>query len=87
VLTPILLPIVVPYGIDPIHFGLIMVVNLAIGFITPPVGVNLYIGSQISGIPVMRLARHIVEPLIYLIFALALITYIPAITLWLPSLF
>jgi C4-dicarboxylate transporter, DctM subunit len=87
VLTPILLPIVVPYGIDPIHFGLIMVVNLAIGFITPPVGVNLYIGSQISGIPVMRLARHIVEPLIYLIFALALITYVPAITLWLPSLF
>lgn len=87
VLTPILLPIVVPYGIDPIHFGLIMVVNLAIGFITPPVGVNLYIGSQISGIPVMALARHIAEPLVYLIFALALITYIPNITLWLPSLF
>lgn len=87
VLTPILLPIVAPYGIDPIHFGLIMVVNLAIGFITPPVGVNLYIGSQISGMPVMALARHIAEPLVYLIFALALITYIPDITIWLPSLF
>lgn len=87
VLTPILLPIITPYGIDPVHFGLIMVVNLAIGFITPPVGVNLYIGSQISGIPVMGVARHIAEPLIYLIFALALITYIPELTTWLPGLF
>lgn len=87
VLTPILLPLVTPYGVDPVHFGLIMVVNLAVGFITPPVGVNLYIGSQISGIPVMGVARHIAEPLVYLIFALALITYIPGFTTWLPSLF
>lgn len=87
VLTPILLPIVTQYGIDPIHFGLIMVVNLAIGFITPPVGVNLYIGSQISGLPVMAVARYIVEPLFYLFIALALISYVPGFTLWLPSLF
>lgn len=87
VLTPILLPIVTPFGIDPVHFGLIMVVNLAIGFITPPVGVNLYIGSQISGIPVMGVARFIAEPLIYLIFALALISYVPGLTTWLPGLF
>ncbi|WP_316861023.1 TRAP transporter large permease [uncultured Cohaesibacter sp.] len=85
VMTPILLPLVVPYGIDPIHFGLIMVVNLAIGFITPPVGVNLYIGSEISGIPVMKVARHIVQPVCFLLIALALITYIPAISTWLPA--
>lgn len=87
VLTPILLPIVMPYGVDPIHFGLIMVVNLAIGFITPPVGVNLYIASQISGLGVMKIARHIARPLAYLMIALALITYIPGLTTWLPSLF
>ena len=87
VMTPILLPLVVPYGVDPIHFGLIMVVNLAIGFITPPVGVNLYIGSEISGIPVMKIARHIVQPLLFLMIALGLITYIPAISTWLPSYF
>lgn len=87
VLTPILLPIVMPYGIDPVHFGLIMVVNLAIGFITPPVGVNLYIASQISGLSVMKIARHIAQPLTFLLIALALITYFPGLTTWLPSLF
>jgi C4-dicarboxylate transporter DctM subunit len=87
VLTPILLPIVMPYGVDPIHFGLIMVVNLAIGFITPPVGVNLYIASQISDLGVMTIARHIVTPLIFLLVALALISYVPALTLFLPNLF
>ncbi|UJQ96097.1 TRAP transporter large permease [Mariluticola halotolerans] len=87
VLTPILLPIVMPYGVDPVHFGLIMVVNLAIGFITPPVGVNLYIASQISGLGVMKIARHIARPLAFLLIALALITYIPGLTTWLPGLF
>lgn len=58
ILTPIFLPIITALGVDPIHFGVIMVVNLAIGFVTPPTGVNLFVASSLTGISVLRIARR-----------------------------
>ena len=55
ILTPILLPIVTAIGMNPIHFGVMMVVNLAIGFVTPPIGVNLFVASSLTDIPVMKI--------------------------------
>ncbi|WP_265519193.1 TRAP transporter large permease [Nitratireductor luteus] len=86
VLTPILLPIVAPYGVDPIHFGLIMVVNLAIGFVTPPVGVNIYIASGITKLSVIEICKGLLAPLALLLIGLTAVTYVPQLTLWLPSL-
>ncbi|MFV0360348.1 TRAP transporter large permease [Tropicimonas sp.] len=86
VLTPILLPVLAPYGVDPVHFGLIMVVNLAIGFATPPVGVNIYVASGITGLSVVQICRGLIVPVALLIVGLIVITYWPGLTLWLPSL-
>ncbi|SFK17132.1 C4-dicarboxylate transporter, DctM subunit [Halobacillus dabanensis] len=85
ILTPILLPIAVNLGYDPIHFGIIMVVNLAIGFITPPLGVNLFVGSGISGLSIEQLSRAIIPYFFAMIFSLLMITFIPEISLWLLS--
>jgi C4-dicarboxylate transporter, DctM subunit len=87
ILVPILLPIAVNIGIDPIHFGIIMIVNLAIGFITPPVGVNLFVGSGISGLSIETLARATVPFFIAMILSLAVITIIPETSLILVDLF
>jgi C4-dicarboxylate transporter DctM subunit len=86
VLTPILLPIIAGYGIDPIHFGLIMVVNLAIGFVTPPIGVNIYIASGLTKLSVIDICKSLAVPLVLLIIGLMAVTYLPDLTLWLPSL-
>lgn len=86
VLTPILLPLVMAYDVDPVHFGLIMTVNLAIGFITPPVGANLYIASGLTGLSVVALCRGLLVPLCLLLVGLLVITYVPGLTLWLPTL-
>jgi C4-dicarboxylate transporter DctM subunit len=86
VLTPILLPVLAPYGVDPVHFGLIMVVNLAIGFATPPVGVNIYVASGITKLSVIQICRGLVIPIALLIIGLMVVTYWPGLTLWLPSL-
>lgn len=85
ILTPILLPIVESLGMTPVHFGIVMTVNLAIGFITPPYGVNLFYGSAIGGITLEQLAKKIVPFIIAMIFCLAIITAVPALSLWLPS--
>jgi C4-dicarboxylate transporter DctM subunit len=85
VLTPILLPLMTGFDIDPIHFGMIMTVNLAIGFITPPVGANLYIASGLTGLSVVRIVQGLTVPLVLLLIGLAIITYVPQLTLWLPS--
>lgn len=58
ILTPILLPIVEGFGMNPIHFGVMMVVNLAIGFVTPPIGVNLFVASSLTDIPVVDIAKR-----------------------------
>ncbi|MEG1825591.1 MAG: TRAP transporter large permease, partial [Cloacibacillus sp.] len=81
ILTPILLPLVKSIGVDPIHFGIIMVVNLAIGFVTPPMGVNLFVASSMTGISVTKIARKAIPFIIAFLFSLALITFIPAISL------
>ena len=86
ILTPLLLPIAVQCGVDPIHFGVIMVVNLAIGFITPPVGVNLFVASGISHSRLEDISKAIVPTLILMIAVLLLVTFIPGISMWLPNL-
>jgi C4-dicarboxylate transporter DctM subunit len=86
ILAPILLPVAVGIGLSPIHFGVMMVANLAIGFITPPVGTNLYTAASITGIPVKDLCRHIIGPVIALLVAQVFITLIEPISTFLPSL-
>ena len=81
ILTPILLPIVTNLGMDPVQFGVIMVVNLAIGFVTPPIGVNLFVASSLTNVPVMNIAKKAMPMIIYFLLALLLITFIPAISL------
>lgn len=81
ILTPILLPIVTEVGMDPIHFGVMMVVNLAVGFVTPPIGVNLFVASSLSDIPLMKIAAKTAPMILYFLFALLLITFIPSISL------
>ena len=81
ILTPILLPIVENLGMDPVQFGAIMVVNLAIGFVTPPIGVNLFVASSLTGIPVTEIARKSLPMIGYFLAALLLLTFIPAISL------
>lgn len=81
ILTPILLPLVTAVGVDPIHFGVIMVVNLAIGFITPPVGVNLFVASSIAKVPIGRVSHAALWFLAIMIVSLLLTTYIPSISL------
>jgi C4-dicarboxylate transporter DctM subunit len=86
ILAPILVQVVRAFGIDPVHFGIIMTVNLAIGFVTPPVAVSMYVASGISGVPVMRVARQAVPFLFGFLIGLAIIVMIPQLVLFLPSL-
>lgn len=81
ILTPILLPVVQAFGMNPIQFGVVMVVNLAIGFVTPPIGVNLFVASSLTDLPVMSIAKKSLPMIIYFLVALLLITYIPALSL------
>jgi tripartite ATP-independent transporter DctM subunit len=85
ILVPILLPIVLKLGIDPIHFGLIMTLNLMVGLLHPPLGMVLFVLARISKMSVERTTMAIVPWLVPLLLALAAITYIPQITLWLPQ--
>ncbi|TWT01839.1 TRAP transporter large permease [Planomicrobium sp. CPCC 101079] len=87
VLTPILLPIVVAVGVDPVHFGVILVANLAIGFITPPLGVNLFVASSVGGVQFERIAVAVLPFLFAMIICLLVITYVPGLSLWLPNLY
>ncbi len=82
VLAPILTPIAVAYGVDPVHFGLIVVVNLALGMITPPLGVNLFAACQVADLPVEKIIPQLIWFVLTVFAALMLITYVPAITLW-----
>ncbi|MCM3759167.1 TRAP transporter large permease [Alkalihalobacillus oceani] len=86
ILGPILAPIAIQFGVDPIHFGIIMVVNLAIGMVTPPVGVNLFVACQIARLRIDQLFRPLAIFLAVLITNVLLITYLPILTLWLPNL-
>ncbi|QCJ44730.1 TRAP transporter large permease [Bacillus sp. S3] len=86
ILTPILLPIVTALGVNPVHFGLIVILNLAIGFITPPLGANLFMASQVSAIRFDALVKAIIPWIFVMIIVLLLVTFIPAISLFIPKL-
>ncbi len=81
IFTPILLPVAKQMHIDPIHFGVIMVVNLAVGFVTPPMGINLFVASSITKLPVVAIAKKALPLIGAFMIALALITFIPGISL------
>ena len=85
--TPIFLPIVMKFGVDPVHFGIIMILNLGIGLLTPPVGPTLVVGCAIGKVTMEAVSRSILIFYIPMLIVLLLVTYVPAISLWLPSLF
>jgi tripartite ATP-independent transporter DctM subunit len=87
IFTPIFLPVVADLGIDPVHFGIIMVVNLTVGLCTPPVGSLLFIGCSVANLSIMKVIRPLIPFFVAMIVALMLVTYIPALSLWLPGLF
>lgn len=86
ILTPVFLPIVTALGVDPIHFGIIMILNLMIGLLTPPVGMVLYVLSKVSSVPFERICKATVPFIVMFYILLQFITYIPQITLLLPTL-
>jgi tripartite ATP-independent transporter DctM subunit len=83
--TPIFLPILPTFGIDPVHFGIVMILNLGIGLLTPPVGPTMVVGCAIGKVSMEAVSRSILIFYIPMLIVLALVTYIPAMTLWLPS--
>ena len=85
ILAPILFPIATHLGIDPIHLGIIMVVNLEIGMVTPPVGLNLFVTSGITGMSIMQVVRAALPWLSVLLLFLVIVTYVPQISIWLPG--
>ncbi|MDO6516034.1 TRAP transporter, DctM subunit [Zobellia uliginosa] len=87
IFTPIFLPVVTKLGLDPVHFGIIMVLNLCIGLCTPPVGSVLFVGVGIANTTIEKVIKPLFPLFIAMIIALLLVTYIPQLSLWLPSLF
>ncbi len=85
ILTPILLPVIVGIGVDPVHFGMIMLVNLGIGLITPPVGAVLFVGAAVGKVTIEATVKALLPFYVALFLVLMAVTYIPAISLWLPS--
>ncbi|AAO54580.1 TRAP transporter large permease [Pseudomonas syringae group genomosp. 3] len=85
ILTPILLPVIVGVGVDPVHFGMIMLVNLGIGLITPPVGAVLFVGAAVGKVTIEATVKALLPFYVALFLVLMLVTYVPAISLWLPS--
>ncbi len=84
--TPIFLPVIKTFGIDPVHFGMIMILNLGIGLLTPPVGPTLVVGCAIGKVTMEAVSRSIMIFYIPMLIVLGLVTYIPALSLWLPAL-
>ncbi|MDZ5698905.1 TRAP transporter large permease [Chelativorans sp. M5D2P16] len=87
ILVPVLLPIALKMDVDPVHFGVIMVLNLMIGLLTPPVGMVLYVLSRVSKVPFERCMAATMPFLVPLFVVLMLVTFVPALTMWLPTLF
>ncbi len=86
VATPILLPIAIECGMDPVHFGVVMILNLGIGLITPPVGGTLFVGSAVSGVPIEKLIKTLLPFLGIMVIVLMIITYVPGLIMFLPNL-
>jgi tripartite ATP-independent transporter DctM subunit len=87
IMTPILLPVATSIGVDPVHFGMIMMVNLGMGLITPPVGAVLFVGAAIAKMPIEKVTKALVPFFGAMLFVLAMVTYVPFFSLWLPKLF
>lgn len=87
IFTPIFLPIVTEMGMDPIHFGIMMVINLSVGLCTPPVGSVLFIGCSVAKTRIENVVRPLLPMFFVMFVILMLVTYVPAISLWLPELF
>lgn len=87
VLAPILAPVAISFGVDPVHFGLIMVVNLALGMITPPLGVNLFAACQVAGLPLQRVIPKLLPFVLVCLACLMVITYVPEISIGLLQFF
>jgi tripartite ATP-independent transporter DctM subunit len=87
IFTPIFLPVAVALGIDPIHFGIMMVLNLCIGLCTPPVGSVLFVGCGIAGTTISKMIKPLLPFYVAMIIALIFVTYIPEISLFLPKFF
>jgi tripartite ATP-independent transporter DctM subunit len=87
IFTPIFLPVVTQLGVDPIHFGIIMVLNLSIGLCTPPVGTVLFVGCGIAGTSISKVLKPLLPLFLAMLIALLLVTFIPSISLVLPKLF
>lgn len=85
VFAPLLVPIAISLGIDPIHFGIVMTVNLAIGMFTPPFGLNIFVAQSVTGLPAHALYRGVAPFVLVLVLALLIITYVPALSLTLGS--
>jgi tripartite ATP-independent transporter DctM subunit len=83
--TPIFLPVIKTFGIDPVHFGIIMILNLGIGLLTPPVGPTMVVGCAIGRVSMEAVSRSILIFYVPMVIVLLLVTYIPALTLWLPG--
>ena len=84
ILTPILLPVAVSVGVDPVHFGMIMIINLGIGLITPPVGTVLFVGSAVARLPIEQVVKALLPFFGLLVIDLAIVTYVPGLSMWLP---
>jgi C4-dicarboxylate transporter DctM subunit len=86
ILMPILTPVAMQFGMNPIHFGILVEANVGLGMITPPVGVCLFVACGIAKIPIERVIKTIMPFLLMLLITLLIITFVPEITLWLPRL-
>ncbi len=84
--TPILLPVILKFGIDPIHFGMVMLLNLGIGLVTPPVGPTMVVGCAIGRVSMEQITKELWPFYLVMTIVLMLVTYVPADLLWLPSL-
>ena len=84
--VPILLPVLAKFGISPLHFGVVMTLNLMVGLLTPPFGMVLYAISTIADVPIVRLTRELVPFIVAIVVVLGLITYVPSLVTWLPHL-
>jgi len=87
ILTPVFLPVIVQFGIDPVHFGVVMVTALAIGMLTPPLGICLFISCNIANIQLSEIIRYIMPFLLVMIGVLVLMTYVPEIVMFIPDLY
>jgi len=87
ILTPVFMPIVRFIGMDPVHFGIVMILNLGIGLLTPPVGTTLFVGSAISGIPMIKIAKAMIPFYLVMVAVLLLITFIPDLVMYIPNKF